>query len=43
VTDLAAVKEELIARKSSFVFDASLLDQYTWEAVAYKLLAAHQV
>jgi hypothetical protein len=42
-TDVAAVGEELIARKGTFAFDAALLSRYTWEAVADKLLSAHRV
>ena len=38
----AALIEKLIAAKSQFIFDQSLQNQYTWEAIENKLTAAHQ-
>jgi hypothetical protein len=40
--DLERVKEDLIRKKGTFVFENTLLEQYTWEAVEGKLLAAHR-
>jgi hypothetical protein len=42
VTDTKKLLEELISRKKTFVFDQSLSQRYTWEAIEEKLLEAHR-
>jgi len=41
-TDPARLIQELMRKKNQFVFDQTLQNRYTWEAVEAKLVAAHQ-